>query len=160
MLTKDENLDFLQNKIRNIKSAMFSSEINSELQLPNNIISTLKTDRDGNIWFFTSCNGHYAQNVDRQFYACLDYYQKGGECRLRVNGKASIVENSHYAGFTSVNELPDNMMLIKLKILKAEYFENKHEAQKSLKEKVVNFFTELFIPHSYRSFNFTETNFH
>ena len=43
MLTKNENLLFLQKKIGEIKIARFSAEIDAGLQLPNNIVSTLKT---------------------------------------------------------------------------------------------------------------------
>lgn len=50
--------------------------MNSELQLPNNIIQTLKVDDDGHIWFLTSCTGDHAQNIARSFYAYLDYYKR------------------------------------------------------------------------------------
>ncbi len=45
----DENLVFLKEKIREIKFALFKSEINSELQLPNNIIQNLKVEDDGTV---------------------------------------------------------------------------------------------------------------
>src|SRR5665647_2040618 len=102
MLTKDDNLLFLENKIQQIKMAMFRAEIDSELQLPNNIISTIKTDSDGNIWFFTSCNGEYAKNIDKHFFAYLEYYQKGQDFRLRLSGKASIVEGDSEAATSAI----------------------------------------------------------
>ena len=53
----DENLDFLAEKIKDIRIALFKSHINSELQLPNNIIQVLRVEDDGTLLFFTSCNG-------------------------------------------------------------------------------------------------------
>lgn len=156
MLTQDDNLSFLQRKIGEIKVAMFRSEINCELQLPTNIISTLKTDNDGNIWFFTSCNGKYAKNIDKSFYAYLDYYQKGGAYRLRVSGKASIVQDDPMAHASEIKPTKDNIALIQFKIMHAEYFENKSLATSSLKTRIKDFFTEIFSSHNYREFDFPE----
>ena len=156
MLTQDDNLIFLQRKIGEIKVAMFKSEINSELQLPTNIVSTLKTDNDGNIWFFTSCNGKYAKNIDKSFYAYLDYYQKGGAYRLRVSGKASIVQDDSMAHAPEIKPAKDNIALIQFKIMHAEYFENKALATSSLKTRIKDFFTEIFSSHNYREFDFPE----
>ncbi len=156
MVTKDEHLDFISTKIDQLRIAIFRAEIRSVLKLPNNIISTLKTDNNGNIWFFTSCNGSYAKDIDRKFYACLDYYQKGRDYRLRVNGTASIVEDFDDAAITTIEQIKDNIVLIKFKILEAEYFENKNITRTSFREKFTHFFTELFIQHSYRAFNFKD----
>lgn len=159
MLTKDNNLLFLENKIQQIKMAMFRAEIDSELQLPNNIISTIKTDSDGNIWFFTSCNGEYAKNIDKHFFAFLEYYQKGQDCRLQLSGKASIVEGDSETETSSAIEtnspINGSIVLIKFKILHAEYFENKSSVNISMKDKVKTFFTDIFIPHSHRMYDFS-----
>ena len=158
MLTKDDNLLFLENKIQQIKIAIFRAEIHSELKLPNNIISTIKTDSDGNIWFFTSCNGEYAKNIDKHFFAYLEYYQKGQDCRLRLSGKASIVERDSETDTSAIETnsfMSTHIVLIKFKILYAEYFENKHSAPISIKEKVKTFFTDIFIQHSHRIHDFS-----
>lgn len=155
MLTQDDNLLFLQRKIGEIKIAMFKAEMDSVLQLPNNIISTLKIDGDGNIWFFTSCNGKYAQNIDESFYAYLEYYQKGGAYRLRVSGKASVVQDDPMAHTAEINS-KDNFILIKFKIMHAEYFENKSLVTSSFKTRVKDFFTDIFTSHNYREFDFPE----
>ena len=154
MFTNDDNLSFLQKKISEIKVAMFKADIDSVLQLPNNIVSTLKTDSDGNIFFFTSCNGKHAKNIDKGFYAYLEYYQKGGAYRLRVSGKASIVPDDSVAHATEMN---DNIVLISFKIMHAEYFENKAlMPTSSFKTRVKDFFTEIFSSHNYRKFDFPE----
>jgi general stress protein 26 len=158
MLTKVENLLFLENKIQEIKMAMFRAETDSELQLPNNIITTIKTDSEGNIWFFTSCYGEYVQNIDQQFFACLDYYQKGQSCVLRLSGRASIIEVDSQSDTTEVETnsfSTSNIILIKFKILHAEYFEKKPPVNLTIKNKVKTFFTDIFIPGSHRMYDFS-----
>ena len=155
MLAHDEHLSFLLSKVESLQIALFRAEIRSVLRLPNNIISTLKTDKDGHIWFFTSCSGNHAKTIDKEFYGCLDYYQKGRECRLQLSGKASIVEDNHHIT-VPIDPSPDNIVLIKFKILKAEYFENKHASRSTFREKISSFITDLFIEHSHRAFDFSE----
>ncbi|UAY53314.1 pyridoxamine 5'-phosphate oxidase family protein [Ferruginibacter albus] len=152
MLTKDEPIEFVRKKIQDIKIAKFHGEINSPLPLPDNIINTLRTDEDGNILFFTSCNGHYAPHIDKTFYATLEYYHKGNDFYLHIEGKASIIEDEERE-FAATSSNYD-MILIKLKIVKAEYFENKNIVGATFKETMKNFMTELFFSNAHRQFTF------
>ncbi len=154
----DENLVFLKEKIKDIRIALFKAEINSELQLPNNIIQTLKVEDDGTIWFFTSCSGEHAQSIDKSFYAYLDYYKKGTECRLQLSGKASIVEDDGEAFLTMSNyskNIASRIVLVKMKIMQAEYFETKHQHNVSWKEKVKGAFNQLFFNPSHKVYDFS-----
>lgn len=139
-----------------IRSALFKAEINSVLQLPNNIVSTIRIDDSGYIWFITSCNGYYAGKIDRHFYGSLEYYQKGSDCHIKISGKATIVETADMT-IEKVNSFcnDSNIALIKFKILQAEYFENR-STQTTITEKIKDYFTELFLPKNYRLFNFPE----
>lgn len=160
MLYDDHNdhLDFLKEKINSIKIAHFKSEFNSELQLPNNIIQTLKVDDEGYIWFFTSCNGDYASHIDRSFYAYLDFYRKGTGCRLQIGGKANIVDNG---GLFSMNDEKGSyakLVLVRLKIMQAEFFENRAEIPPSMSwtEKLKTVFHHLFVSQSHRIYHFSK----
>ena len=157
MILKDTNLDFLKSKIAQIGVAIFKADSNSLLQLSNTIVRTLKTDSNGNIWFFTSCNREYAKNIDKNFYAYLDFFQKGGECRLQVSGKASIIADDHDDGAAPVINMHNNMrdvVLVKMKIQHAEYFENKPTHYDSITSRMKHFFAELFIHDQHRIFDF------
>ncbi len=70
-------LTFLRSKIEEIRIALFKAEMDSVLQLPNNIISTLKVDDEGYIWFYTSCNGTYAPQVQKEFFHTLTTIKRG-----------------------------------------------------------------------------------
>lgn len=148
---------FLQEKIKDIKVALFKSEMNSELQLPNNIIETLKVEEDGYIWFFTSCNNEHARNIDRSFYAYLDYYRKGTDCRIQLSGKAIIMEDDGGDFLTISNyskSTAGRLVLVKMKIMQAEYFENKQSLNLSWKEKVIGAFNHVFFPDAHRVYDF------
>lgn len=153
----DPNLAFLQEKIKDIKIALFKSEMNSELQLPNNIIETLKVEEDGYIWFFTSCIGDHAKNLDRSFYAYLDFYKKGTDCRIQLSGKATIVEDDNGDFLTISNyskSTAARLVLVKMKIMQAEYFENRQTLNLSWKEKVIGAFNNLFFQDAHRVYDF------
>ena len=140
MQPTDTALSFLREKIEDIKFALFKAEMASVLQLPNNIISTLKVDNEGFIWFYTSCNGMYAPQVDKEFFAYLDYYQKGRDARLRVSGRTFIIEGCG-ADASAVDN--SNLLLLKMKIMQAEYFGNDAETQQNWMVKIKTTFTEL-----------------
>ncbi|MCW3093752.1 MAG: hypothetical protein JWP81_4821, partial [Ferruginibacter sp.] len=138
------------------KVAIFRAEPGEELRIPNNLVSTIKTDEAGNIWFFTACDGAFAKNISEHFHAYLDYYQKGQDCRLRLSGKACIVQDETEIDGDEIAVEPAtmNIALVKFKILYAEYFENK-STPVSITKKVKTFFTEIFVPNSHRVYDFT-----
>lgn len=153
----DSNLEFLKERIKEIKIALFRSECFSELQLPNNIISTLQMDNDGNIWFFTSCTGDYAEHVEKSFYASLDYYKKGTDCRIRVSGRAIVVEDEGESFLTMSNYskgTKGRLILVKMKIAQAEYFESKNAANLNWREKIKDVFTHFFFAETHRIYDF------
>ncbi len=155
---QNRNLEYLKEKIRDIKIALFKTELNPELQLPNNIIHTLKVEDDGTVWFFTSCNGKHVENIDSSFYAYLDYQKKGTGCRVQLSGKASLVKNDDGL-FSMCNYAKGsygNFVLVKMKIINAEFFENKFFENISWSEKIKNTFSYLFMPPAHRTYNFSE----
>ncbi|HMK03523.1 MAG TPA: hypothetical protein VK489_05005 [Ferruginibacter sp.] len=155
---EDENLDFLKEKIKEIKIALFKSEIDCELQLPNNIIQTLKVEDDGTIWFYTSCNGIYAKNIDKPFYAYLNYYKKGTDCRLQVSGKAMIIKDGDEGLFSISNYAKGTygkLVLVKMKMMQAEFYENKAFSNISWTEKIKSAFNYLFPAPTHRIYDFS-----
>lgn len=152
MEANSEDLLFLKQKIEDIKIALFKAETDSILRLPNNIISTLKADENGYIWFFTSCTGPYVQYLDKELYVSLDYYKKENNCRLIINGKAYIeIDNTEFSKEASY----DKMVLLKVKILKAEYSENKTLSTLSLKEKIKTAINYIMAVDTHRMYDFS-----
>lgn len=153
-----EHLVFLKDKINDIKIALFRSESDFELQLPNNIIQTLRVEDDGTIWFFTTCNGCHARFINMPFFAYLNYYKKDTGRRLLLGGKAVIVNDCTESSFAAANDFSkDNYtsVLVKMKIMQAEFFETRMNNEVSWPEKIRSFFSGLFISPAHKVYNFS-----
>lgn len=157
MHNTEEHFSFITEKIKQIQFALFRSEINSELLLPNNIIQVLKADESGNIWFFTSCTGKQARSINRTFYSYLDFYKKGADCRLRVNGTATIIEDEDDA-FISISNysksVAGSLVLVKMKIMQAEYFEGHGSEKISWKNRIFGTINNLFFDSDHKIYDF------
>ena len=152
---QDTNLEFLKNKISEIKIALFKPESDFELQLPNNIIQTLRVEDDGTVWFFTTCNGYHARFMDKPFYAYLNYYNKNKSCRLQLSGKAMVVNDTE--SFVDSNDSKEcyTTVLVKMKIMQAEFDEtNIPRDDISGPEKIKSVISALFLSPAHRVYNF------
>ena len=154
MHNNGEQFSFITDKIKEIRIGLFKSEINSELLLPNNVIQVLRVTDDGYVWFFTSCNGRHAANINRKFYAYLDFHKRGTDSRLLINGSAEIIDEegdveelitqSNYS-----QSVKPSLVLVKMKIMQAEYFEGTNNVKNSSwKERIFNSFTSFFSDNS------------
>ncbi len=157
MQYNDTHLTFLRDKIMETKVALFKSETNSELTLPTNVIQTISVDEDGNIYFFTSCNGNFAKNIDHPFYAYLDYHKKGYGERLCISGKAIIVkeENEEIEPEKNIYGITEkSIVLVKMKIMQAEFFGQPAHEPMSFPQKIKNSITHLFFPANEQHYKF------
>lgn len=157
MKDKGSDIAFIQEKIMDIGNAMFSTNLTPELYLFNNVIKTIKTDDDGNIWFFTSCKGEYAKNIIGLFFTRLDYYQKGRDFRLHITGESSIVETITDVDSSEIGA--NNIVLIKCKITYVEYVQYSITNNISFTKKASKLINDFFFSNSYRQFDFTSRLF-
>lgn len=145
-----QDLLFLKQKIEEIKIAHFKAETNSILLLPNNIISTLKVDEQGYIWFFTACKRPYTEYRDEELYVSLNYYRKENNSRLLINGKAFI--ETECSEFPKLNS-QDKIILLRVKIVQAEYHKNR--ASSSFKEKIRSAINYITAGNSHKLYDFS-----
>lgn len=120
---KGNHLKFLAEKIWEIRKAIFRADVDTMPTLPNNLIETLDVDEEGHVWFLTSSNDNYTRFSENEFYAYLEYYQKGRDTRLLVSGIATIQDYALIPEKLSALRAYTNAttFMIKLKIMKAEY---------------------------------------
>ena len=152
---QDTNLEFLKNKINEIKIALFKPESDFELQLPNNIVQTLRVEDDGTVWFFTTCNGYHARFMYKPFYAYLNYYNKNKGYRLQLSGKAIVVNDTN--SFVDINDSKEQYtsVLVKMKIMKAEFDESIIPGDDiTWPEKIKSVISNLFLSPAHRVYNF------
>jgi len=143
--TTDSNLQFIREKIYQVRSAIMYSMSNEVVKMPNNIVTAVKVDDEGQLWFVSR---HPAQNIDQceeSFPARLHFYRKGTSFFLVVSGKATIVNKA----FTAINEpgcIEDNKketpVLIKMTMLNIEYTEPAAQREKNK--------LEIFLENSYK----------
>ena len=132
MITED-NLSFLKERINEIKSAILYSLTNELVKVPVSIISILRIDENGSLWFFVKRPSQLMTENEKSFPAHLQFYRKGKPFYIHVSGLAIIAEEKKtISEFATVQ--PDtestalqNIALIKLKMIKVEYYEQKKQ---------------------------------
>src|SRR5436190_20807907 len=82
----------LHNKIKNIKIAMltFSDEKGILRSVP---MTTMQTECEGNVWFFTSSDSEKVDEIRRNPHINLSYVDQQKEMYVSVSGMAEIVSN-------------------------------------------------------------------
>jgi hypothetical protein len=133
-MATNQQLNFLQEKIQEIGSAIFFNQSDSVLKLPTSIVSTLKVDEYGFVWFFVQKPRQQVREFETEFPARLDFFRKGKTSYLQVMGKGWVVsdpeEVNHFANLPqeTLTALQD-MLLVKVKIMRAEYYETRTSRQ-------------------------------
>ena len=129
-MSTNQQLNFLQQKIEEIGSAIFFNLSDSVLKLPTSVVTTLKVDDYGYVWFFVKKPHSQLREFETEFPVRLDFFKKGVDYFLQVSGKAWVVTDpEHLNNLLTVvaedvkNVSLDEMVLVKVKMLKADYYE-------------------------------------
>lgn len=127
-------LNFLQNKIADLQTALFSNESEAVLKLPTTIVNALQVDEAGQIWFFVTKPSQFLQEFDKEFPAKLNFFKKGKEYFLHITGKAYIIndpeEITHLVSLSDEirqDAINNKHILVKMRVQKAEYFAKQPE---------------------------------
>jgi hypothetical protein len=128
-MATNQQLNFLREKIQEIGSAIFFNQSDSVLKLPTSIVSTLNVDDYGFVWFFVQKPRQSLKEFETEFPCRLDFFRKGAGYFLQVSGKGWVVTDpEEMNAFVTLPEeakqmAMKDMVLVKVKILKAEYSE-------------------------------------
>jgi hypothetical protein len=121
------DLQFLQEKIQDLKNALFFPQNTSLLRITTTIVSVLKVDEFGQMWFFVARPQQAITEFDREFPVRLEFFRKGRDFFLHVAGKAFIVTDpEEIIGLVhdEIRELASSKrVLIRVQMSKADYFE-------------------------------------
>jgi general stress protein 26 len=149
-MATNQQLSFLQDKIREVGSAIFFNLSDSVLKLPTSVVSTLKVDDYGYVWFFVQKPKQTLQEFEMEFPVRLDFFKKGISYFLQVMGKGWVVNdpeeiNAYVTLPEDLKNINDGtMLLVKVKIMKAEYHESKTQSRASWWNSAVSSFTTWF----------------
>lgn len=127
----NHQLSFLQQRIEEIGSAIFYNLSESVLKLPTSVVSTLKVDEYGFVWFLVQKPSQSLSEFEREFPVKLDYYRKGIGYFLQITGKGFVITDPEE--LNAYVSLPDDVKklanekfaLVKVKIQKADYYETR-----------------------------------
>lgn len=146
----NQQLNFLQEKIHQIGSAIFFNQSDAVLKLPTSLVSTLKVDEFGYIWFFIKKPQQDIKHFEIDFPARLDFYKKGSPHFLQVSGKGWMVTDPEemYAFLEENEELHpsifEEMVLVKVKMQKADCFETAGRKKIAWWQQALSTVTTLF----------------
>lgn len=149
-MATNQQLNFLQDKIREIGSAIFFNLSDSVLKLPTSIVSTLKVDDYGYVWFFVQKPKQTLQEFEMEFPVRLDFFKKGVDSFLQVTGKGWAVNdpeeiNAYVTLPEDIKNVNDGqMVLVKVKIMKAEYYDHRTATRNSWWQNAIGTFTAWF----------------
>ena len=127
-MLSDIHVGFMRDRIIEIGSALFANTGNATFKLPTSIISVLRVDEAGNIWFFLHNPDLYMEDGDKEFPARLDFYRKGKSFFLQISGKALVItdprEIRKLAGDVPAASFA-RLMLVKVQVEHASYYEQR-----------------------------------
>ena len=130
-MLNQSDLRFLQEKIQDLKNAIFFSQNTSLLKMATMIISISKVDELGQMWFFVPRPQQALHEFDREFPVRLEFFKKGRRFFLHVLGKAFIVTDPEEINSLVHDDIREQMdhhlVLIKVRMMKADYFESPGE---------------------------------
>lgn len=84
---------FLQEKIMELRQALFFDLSSCVLKLPTSVVNALHVDEVGQVWFFINRPTQQVNEFEREFRSRLDFYKKGKNFYLHLMGKACIVSD-------------------------------------------------------------------
>jgi hypothetical protein len=123
-MTTDNNLQFIREKIYQLRSAIMYSMSKGLVKIPNNIVTAIRVDDEGHLWFLAKRPAQYLSECEQCFPARLHFYRKGVNFFLEISGKATIVTNN---SFNSNEDTTDTTyakpVLIKMTMVNIEYAE-------------------------------------
>jgi general stress protein 26 len=128
----DLALPFIQQKINELQTALFFAISNTVLKIPSHIVTAAEADEEGRIWFAIPKPVQSVGEFEKEFPAKLDFFKKGKEFYLKIEGNASIIsepEEIKNAG-PIIDKLKQKvkhaqMLFIQVDIKKADYYEAK-----------------------------------
>jgi general stress protein 26 len=155
-MTPNQQLQFLQGKIKEINSAIFFNLSDAVLKFPTTLVSTLKVDDYGYVWFFVKKPKQNITEFETEFPVRLDYFKKGTEYFLQIMGKAKVITDPEEVNnfiFTT-KELEgqevEDCVLVKVKMMKADFQQTQSRTANSWWANAVFYFFTWFRSSDYR----------
>jgi len=126
-MTTSSNLQFIREKIFELRSAIMYPMSNELVHLPNNIVTAVRVDDDGQIWFLVRRPVQSVSECEQVFPVMLKFYRKGVSFFLEVSGKATIVTGADpefpQSSYNTSMGTGGKPLLIKMTMTSIDYIE-------------------------------------
>lgn len=153
-LVMDTQQKFLHERIINLGSAIFFNLSEAVLKLPTSIVRISHVDEYGYVWFFMQRPQQQLNEFEKEFPVKLDFFRKGLDYSLQVIGKGCIVNDPEELLIVSTNIdetrqfNPGKLILIKVKMTKADCFENITGHKTSWFQNALSLLQSWIFPHA------------
>jgi len=153
-LVMDTRQVFLQEKIKNLGSAIFFNQSDAVLKLPTSIVRILHIDEYGYIWFFVQRPLQQLTEFEKEFPVKLDFFRKGLDYSLQVMGNGYIVNDPEELFIVTSNMGdvkqfdPAKMILMKVKMSRVDYFDNISGSKSSWLQSAISLLQSLIFSHA------------
>lgn len=118
-MVNDSNFRFIREKVAQLRTAIMYSMSNDLVKLPNDIVSYVNIDGDGQLWFLSHLPPQLLSECEKTFPARLHFFRKGYDYFVEVSGKATIVSDI----YSNEEGRDKNAVLIKMSMTNIEYRE-------------------------------------
>ena len=147
-LTHDTDLQFIREKIYRLHSAIMYSMSNELIKIPNCIVSVLRIDGEGHLWFQCKAPLLHIQHYEQNFPARLHFFRKGFKYFVEVSGSTVITSREY--------DDKNGTLVLKMNINHVEYTEpqtrKKTWIDQIMEESYSWILRTLAIPRSSKSF--------
>jgi len=120
-MVNDYNLQFIERKLNEVRTAVMYTEGNNVVKLPNDIVTFIKVDDAGKLWFTARKPPCELVQYDQCFPLRLFFYRKGIGYYIETNGIANIAGKNDMDDMK--NEVPEGTYLVKMTPHLVEYTE-------------------------------------
>ncbi len=147
-MVNDSNLQFIREKIIQLRSAVMYDASDGLVKLGNDIVTAIRVDDDGQLWFVTHNPPQRIEECEQSFPARLCFYRKGIHFTMEISGKATIVNNDYTDDYvwTEADRAKQPMkVLVKLAMINIEYTEPHAKRPKSRVELVLENWYHWFL---------------
>jgi len=117
----DNNLQFIREKIYEIGNAVMYSMSNELVKIQNGIVSVVKVDEEGQLWFLCTPPTYKIEECECVFPARLHFYRKGKFFHVEVSGKATIMDNECSHIIEHDHQVKEKPVLVKMSMQNIEY---------------------------------------
>jgi hypothetical protein len=149
-MVNEKIIQFIAEKIEDLGLAIFYCHSKSPLKIHNTVIHTSKMDATGCISFFIHRPSQLITQFEQEFPVGLNYFKKDKNYFLNIFGKARIINDPEELAYETdltleeINTALTTHILVKVKILKADFFDNEYERKNLLLKKIYSVLSRLF----------------